>query len=89
MGCVALSYHAFSACNMEHKACPHGATQAGVVTTPRPCSCGMVEKQTELPVVELSQGGPVVCVASMLPCMRHGAQARGQVLRKRVCYSRA
>lgn len=47
------------------------------------------KKQTEVPVVELSQGGPVVCVASMLPCMRHGAQARGHVLRKRVCYSRA
>jgi hypothetical protein len=88
MGCVARSYHAFSACNMEHKACPHDASQAGVVTTP----CMLMwhaGKQTELPVVELSQGGPVVCVASMLPCMRHGAQARGQVLRKRVCYSRA
>ena len=57
------------------------------VTTPMLMWHGV--KQTELPVVELSQGGPVVCVASMLPCTRHGAQARGQVLRKRVCYSGA
>ena len=80
---VTISQHA----TLEHKACAHGATQAGVGTLPMLMWHGA--RQTELPVVELSQGGPVVCVASMLPCTRHGAQARGQVLRKRVCYSGA